>query len=182
MEALAGGSLIGMTVDESDAAMAQLQQVAGHGARSFEIVDADGAKVRRRFSRRHQHGRDAGLSHGLQRFLGIAEGRRQDHAVDAALDQPPYRFGFGFRAFAFFNHQLAAARAGLFQTAQQEFAEIVGAGIGIENTDMDGVGAGQAARRLVRLVTQRRDRRRHPHPGFFPHIAFAIDHPRHRHG
>ena len=119
--------------------MTQLQQVAGHGARGLEIVDADGTHVRCRFSRSHQHDGNTCFPHRLERLFGIAERRRQNHPVNAALDQPPDRFGFAFHALAFLDHQLAAAQAGLFQAAQQEFAEIVGAGIGIENADMSGL-------------------------------------------
>ena len=64
---------------------------------------------------------------------------------------------FGFGALALFQHQLAAAEAGLLQAAQQQLTEIGGAGIGIEDAQMHTVGAGQAASRQVRRIAQRLD-------------------------
>ena len=155
--------------------------MAGHGAGGLEIIDADRRKTGAGPPRRHHHRRNASLRHRLERLVGIAQRRRQDDAVDAAGAETLDRLALAFHAVALLDHQLATGQAGLFQAADQKFAQISGAGIGVEQADMHGVGAGQAARRQVGGIAQGLDRGGNLGAGGVAHIALAINHPRHRH-
>ena len=170
-----------MAIDEGDFGMAERQKMPRHRAGRFEIVDADRRHAGARPPGRHHHGRNSRFGHGFQRFLGIAQRRRQDDSIGAGVGEALHRFALVFHAVAFLDAQLAAGNARLFQASQQEFAQISRAGIGIEQPDPHRIGAGEAARRKIGRIAQRLDRGGDLGAGRIADIAFGIDDTRNRH-
>ena len=122
-----------------------------------------------------------GIARGLEGIFGIAQRRRQNDAVGARIGQLGNRRTLALGIVAFFDHELAAADAGLFQTANQKFAEIGGAGIAVEQSDANRVSARQAAGSQIRSIIQGLDRCRHLGAGGVAHLRIVIDHARNRH-
>jgi hypothetical protein len=170
-----------MAIDEGDFCVAERQKMPRHRAGSFEIVDADRSHAGARLPGRHHHGGNPRFGHGSQRFLGIAQGRRQYDSISAGIGEALHRFALVFHAVAFLDTQLAAGNARLFQASQQEFAQISRAGIGIEQPDPHRIGAGEAARRKIGRIAQRLDRGGDFGAGGIADIAFGIDDARNRH-
>ena len=142
--AKAAGGMIGPAGDEADAAMAEADQMAGHFERGAEIVDADRGERRGRTGRAGRDDRDAGAEQPADEDFGVAERRRQDHAVDARIDQRIRgRRLVGVEPVAL-DDQLGVDPAAAFEGADQEFGEIGGARDPREQADADDGRAGEA--------------------------------------
>ena len=86
-EALRARGLVGIADDESDAFVAQRQNMPGHRHRRGMIVDADRQQSGARPGACHGDGDRAGLrQHGVDAFR-IAQRRRQHDAIDAGGEQ-----------------------------------------------------------------------------------------------
>jgi hypothetical protein len=129
----------------------------------------------------HDHGRDVGRADQVEHGLAVAQRRRQDDAVEAVVDQALRMLFLLLAGLALLDEQLHVVEAGLVQQADQEFAQVGGARIAVQEADADRLGAGQVARFLVRRVVQRRHRLGHLAARAFAHQAFAVHDARHRH-
>jgi hypothetical protein len=127
------------------------------------------------------HGRDAGTGDTGDHGLAVAQRWRQDDAIQAVFDQVPRLF-FGMLAgFALFDEELDVVEAGLAEQADQEFAEVGGARVTVQEADADRLGAGQVARLLVGGVVQACDRLGDLAARALAHQALAVHDARHRH-
>lgn len=109
--------------------------------------------------------------------------RRQDQPPGPLADQPLYRrLLAGGVAVAFADQQLRARLMRPLQRAEQDLAQIAGAGVGIQQADPPRPCPSQAARRRIGRIAQGRHRRRHRLAGRGLDPGLVVDHPGHRHG
>ena len=181
--ALQAGGLVGMALDETDMAVAERQEVVRHLVGRGKIVDAHAGGLRVEASGRDRHCRQVRFLEIAEHLGGFAQGRGQDHARGGAVDQPAYggalRGGAG--DLALLQNDLGALATGFVESADQEFAQIGGAGVAVEQADTRACGAGQAARGGIGGVIEIVDRGHHRGARRFAHVLLAVDHARDRH-
>ena len=159
------------------------EKIVGHLVGGGEIVDAHARGLRIEASGRDRHRRHARLLQRGQHVGGFAERRRQDDAGGAAFDQlargGAFRGGAG--EFAFLQNDLGALAARFVERADQELAEIGGAGVAVEQTEARADTSGEAAGGGIGGVIEVLDGGHHRGARRFAHVLLAIDDARHRH-
>ena len=138
-----------MALDAAEAAVAEREQVFGQIARRGFVVDADGRHAVRSVARCDRDRHHAGVLHFGQDALGLAQRRRQDQTVDAGLQQLTERRCRHLVLAAALDQHLRTGAATLIERAEQQFAQVTGRRIVVEQAD--------AARHRARQTARRRD-------------------------
>ena len=169
--------MVRVPLDEADFAMSKVEKIAGHLHGRRVIVDTDVEALFARRARRHGDHRNAHrieLRHDRLRFR---QWRREDDPLDFAVGEAAdhFRLLVGVLRFAGFDDEVHSRAARRVQSADQEFSEIAGARVGVEQSHMRGFAGGEAARGGVGRVVQLLDRLEHGGPRRFAHIAAVVD-------
>ena len=136
-ETLRAGGLVRMALDEADAGVAQRDQVLGHLAGGAEIVDAHAGHVSRGSGpvAIATTGMPAAASSEAMAFDSHSGGGRITPATLCASLRAAARSAAGFRSSQFSSTSCAAVRAAPVERADQQLAQVGGAGVGVDQRD-----------------------------------------------
>src|SRR5581483_11583165 len=177
----AGRGVLGIALDEADAAVTEPDDVLGQLLGGAGVVDAHRRRAVGLGVRGDAHVGHAGLLEHPQHLGIVGDRRGQEHAVEPQLrHQRAGALGHVRRCIVELLHQqVIAGAAAAVEDADLDAVGVVAAGVAEQVTDQERALAGQAARREVRLVAERRGGARHPLAHLVADIGFLVHHPRH---
>ncbi|MNM55234.1 hypothetical protein D3C81_663700 [compost metagenome] len=149
------GTQVVASADETDAAVTLGNQVLGHFLAGVEVVDADAGDIVAEAPRCDGDDRDAGLDEFRQGHTRLAQRWRQENAVNAGTKRTRrLAHGFGIHVVPVIDNQLDGGTRGDAQQADQQFAQIGAAGVGVDQCNARVLRGGQRTRGQVGRVVQ----------------------------